>query len=132
MHELLVTAEVFILCFTLLLQSTAASQVVCLSSLRSITNNYSADSFFAAEIRKRLLPVGNFRKKLLYIPTASYEFSSGEQRRRLRSDAKQKMQIIAGLFGLDESILLELDAGDISESKVRTSIESSSLCYVDG
>lgn len=79
--------------------------------------------------------------KLCYIPTASYvlsetsEKSKGEQRRRMRYEAKSKGQLLIQQMQLDSSIkatLLELDAPTLQSSDVHKALSDSDIVYVDG
>lgn len=76
--------------------------------------------------------------ELIYIPTAAYTYdptsprSRGEQRRRARYDAKQKMNLIAASLSVSRSILLELDAANCSPSLLREKLAPAKVIYVDG
>jgi len=80
-------------------------------------------------------------KKLVYVPTASYVLSEtsekpkGEQRRRMRYEAKQKSQLLVKELGLDQNskaTLLELDAPNLKAEEIRIALENADICYVDG
>ena len=76
--------------------------------------------------------------ELVYIPTASYVYdptsprSKGEQRRRARYDAKQKMSFIATSLGISQATLLELDAAGCTRSSLQDKLGKAKLIYVDG
>lgn len=76
---------------------------------------------------------------MIYIPTAQYGFdpsgkkSKGEQRRRARYDAKQKLQLISDFFSASESHIMELDSPSItSERDISSVLDKSQIVYVDG
>lgn len=77
----------------------------------------------------------NAKNTLLYIPTASFAFdrkstrSKGEQRRRSRYDAKEKMKLLCEAFRM-EGRMLELD--NTAESKLKEALEGITAIYVDG
>ena len=76
--------------------------------------------------------------ELVYIPTASYVYdptsprSKGEQRRRARYDAKQKMSFIAISLGISHTTLLELDAATCTRSFLQDKLGKAKVIYVDG
>lgn len=77
-------------------------------------------------------------KKLVYVPTASYVFdpssprSKGDQRRRARYDAKQKMSYLLSELQLSDSVLLELDSPTVTSSTVKNTLKDAAVLYVDG
>jgi peptidase E len=78
----------------------------------------------------------------VYIPTASYApdvsktKSLGEQRRRMRYEAKQKMHKLSELLfpenNIKENILLELDSPTITSEKIVNALKSALFLYIDG
>ena len=110
--------------------STSAYNLFYISSFSSVVG----PSF------KKLIggSLNSSRSKFVYIPTAGYAFdpssprSKGEQRRRSRYDARQKMGLIASQLSLSESLLLELDAPTMTPSLLLNSLDDAKLIYVDG
>ena len=83
-------------------------------------------------------PDDESKSKLVYIPTASMAFSKlstrkrGEQRRRNRYDAKQRMAVLQDAYGL-ETEMLNLDDPQLNiEDTKKTLSESTAAIYVDG
>jgi len=87
---------------------------------------------------RELGPINSASSKLCYVPTATYVYdpssprAKGEQRRRARYEAKQKMAQLSSAFGLEQSALLELDAPTLSEQKLRDALSNANVVYVDG
>ena len=126
-----------VLAILLVLPTFSSSlSTVFLSRFSSLTRTPAFKEFVSAYI----LPNDEV-KTLAYIGTAlaapslDSNRSLGEQRRRARYDAKQKMKEIQDALDLHggEPCLLELDKdGGISPDEIRESIERCSVLYVDG
>lgn len=110
---------------------------ILLSSFSSVNNQAFRDL-------AKLLIDGHKGKEaqnsLVYIPTATYVYdptnsrSRGEQRRRARYDARQKMEYIRQTLSLAQSTLLELDSQDIlsNRAKAEDLLKKARVVYVDG
>jgi peptidase E len=79
--------------------------------------------------------------KLVYVPTASYVLSQasekpqGEQRRRMRYEARAKALLLAQGLGLntnEKPQLLELDAPKLQSEDIRKALRESDVVYVEG
>lgn len=113
---------------------------VYISSFREMSNNNDCNAPFPTYINYILSK--SVHDKLLYIPQASYVYSTasstgvskpiGEQRRRLRYDAKAKMNMIKSCFKMQSCELLELDSKDITDSKIDKALSDASMVYIDG
>jgi len=82
--------------------------------------------------------LGPFRS-MVYVPTAAYCLDPrssrpmGEQRRRARYDAKQKLSLLSQAFGASDATLLELDAATaVTADAVASKVVSADVLYVDG
>jgi hypothetical protein len=93
--------------------STSPSSSIFISSFSSIYNSRFRDIVWDLSNRKPHAATDR-RQKLIYIPTATFTFnakslkSRGEQRRRAKYEAKQKMKLLAESFDV-ETMMLELD-----------------------
>ena len=77
--------------------------------------------------------------RLCYIPTAAWTYSEtsekghGEQRRRWRYEAKQKIQMLAAELGTSGStVVLELDSPNQSTASIQEALSNADILYVDG
>ena len=76
--------------------------------------------------------------RIVYIPTAAYApdrsstRSLGEQRRRARYDAKEKMSLLQTAFEAESCSLLELDKPGLSERDLAMSLGEADIIYIDG
>ena len=77
-------------------------------------------------------------RTLVYIPTAQYAYdpsnnkSRGEQRRRSRYDAKIKASLLKQSLSVDDALLMELDAPDLSTHSIRSALSRADVLYIDG
>ena len=107
----------------------------------------SFSSVNCAKFKEIILSLSNIKeqndfvekKKLVYIPTAMYAYNPdgskprGEQRRRARYDARQKLQFLEKSFACEnQGLLLELDDPKLSKDQLRDSIKAAGIVYVDG
>lgn len=103
---------------------------IILSSFAKINTPHFTDVF------KNML--GEKKGHLVYIPTAQYATytqsskSRGEQRRRARYDARQKLQGISSALDMQESEILELDSPNLCKNKLSEILNGASVLYVDG
>lgn len=108
--------------------------IVCLSSFANLATPPFREFF------QTYVNYGDDVRTLGYIGTAQYAFnpasvkSRGEQRRRARYEAKQKMNEIQLGLGLDggEPVNIELDMEDFTQDKLREALMSCSVIYTDG
>jgi peptidase E len=79
--------------------------------------------------------------RLVYLPTASFVYSStsekpkGEQRRRMRYEARAKAFLLAQGLGLDTTekpLVLELDAPKLQQEDIRKVLTDAEVLYVEG
>lgn len=107
-----------------------AYKSVILSSLTSIHTQEFKTVF------RNLL--GDKQGRLVYIPTAQYAVdttsskSKGEQRRRARYDARQKLQLLSRALSIHQSDLLELDNPTMDAQKLSAILNEASVLCVDG
>ena len=122
------------LCTVCMLTAATGLSTVYLSSFTNLVKPAFLELF------KAYVNYGDKVKTLGYIGTAQFAYnpdslkSRGEQRRRARYDAKQKMGEISQVLGLDggDPINIELDREDFSKDKLKEAIMSCSVIYVDG
>lgn len=112
--------------------SLCSSSYVFISSFSSISTPVFCD------LINTLSNVKTAQRDLVYVPTATYAFnkdspkSIGEQRRRSRYDAKQKMKLLSEAFDAPNCIMLELDDPLLDDSKLEKSLQNCGILYVDG
>ncbi len=94
---------------------------------------------FQAHVRDHVLPCKAGAGRLVYCGTAISHFredsekSRGEQRRKARYDAKQKMKELKTAFGFHDAALLELDREETTTETIKELLLSDCLMlYVDG
>jgi peptidase E len=104
----------------------------------------SFSSIFNPTFRDIVLGLSNSnqeKKSFVYIPTATYAFDKnspkprGEQRRRARYDARQKMALLSESFNCPNNIeykMLELDDPKLNQMQLKSAIDSAGVIYVDG
>jgi peptidase E len=77
-------------------------------------------------------------KKLVYIPTASNVLSQisekpkGEQRRRQRYEAKQKLKLLVSELGMEQGTVLEIEDPKLSTLDIQQCLSRADIVYVDG
>jgi peptidase E len=108
----------------------------CTAAIISSFTNAATNPVFLARISTVL--ASKESNKLVYIPTASYApdrsslKSVGEQRRRARYDAEQKMELIRSTLSLQTSAMLELDTAGTTPQKLTDQLSDADVIYVDG
>jgi peptidase E len=107
-------------------------KAIFISSLSNL-----ASEAFTSLVREQITNTSSL-SSFVYIPTAKFGYdtsspkSKGEQRRRARYDAKQKMLLIADSFKLSNPTLLELDASSATPESIASVISNANVIYVDG
>lgn len=85
---------------------------------------------------KKLL--GGTNGRLVYVPTAQYVINAqssksiGEQRRRVRYDARHKLKLLSDALRMENSQILELDDPNLTKQKLSNVLDKASVLYVDG
>lgn len=125
---------------SLSMEALSVLPVACKSSYVFIS---SFSSIFTPTFRDLVIGLSNTDKEkkiFVYIPTATYAYNKespkkrGEQRRRSRYDARQKMALLSDSFSCAniEYKMLELDDPKLDEEQLRSTIDSAGVIYVDG
>lgn len=111
---------------------TSSFRSVLISSLNSINNiNFQT-------LIKSFLHNNYQNKSLVYIPTAKYIYnndstkSKGEQRRKARYEAKQKINLLSNSLSIDSCVLLELDDPKLNPSKLNEIVKNACIIYIEG
>lgn len=90
---------------------------------------------FASLVREQLDVT---KDSFIYVPTAKFApdasstRSKGEQRRRARYDAKQKMALLVEELSLKDPVMLELDSPTMTPDTLREALANAQLIFVDG
>jgi peptidase E len=104
-----------------------------------LISRFSAvDGYHFRLLVEQMKPKDESQKSLIYVPTASYATSKlstkspGEQRRRARYDAKQKMGLLKEAFEIDKATILELDDPRLRSEQIERELTNAGILYVDG
>ena len=104
-----------------------------------LISRFSAvDGYHFRLLIEQMRPKDENKKSLLYVPTASYAThklstkSLGEQRRRARYDAKQKMKLLKEAFEIDKTTMLELDDPELRSEQIERELTNAGIIYVEG
>lgn len=104
-----------------------------------LISRFSAvDGYHFRLLIEQMKPKDENKKSLLYVPTASYAISKlstkslGEQRRRARYDAKQKMKLLKEAFKIDKTTMLELDDPKLRSEQIERELTNAGIIYVEG
>jgi peptidase E len=124
----------FVVWLIVLLEETNGFNYILLSRYSGVRSNHFdqlIDEFMGERPREERI--------LVYVPTASYApsststRSSGEQRRRNRYDARQKMNEVKDGLGMESARLLEIDNPDyLAPGKIAEALDGAAIVYVDG